>query len=372
MRTDPVWEDDRRTPLPTLQGTAKADICVVGLGGSGLAAVQELLRHSVTVIGLEAKTVAGGAAGRNGGFLLAGTAKFYHRTVAQLGRERASRLYRLTLAQLDAMVAETPQVIRRVGSLRIATSTEEEADCREQLAAMQADGLPVLPYEGPQGRGLLFPSDGAFNPLRRCRLLAEQLVAAGARLFEHTPALTLTGSRVTTPQGEVTCGRVIVAVDGGLERLLPELAGTVRTARLQMLATAPTREVHVPRPVYARWGYEYWQQLEDGRLALGGFRDLGGEAEWTDAAEPSAVVQRALTRFLRRHLGVRAAITHRWAAPVGYTQSGLPMLAEVRPGLWAAGGYNGTGNLMGALCGQAAARLALGEASDLLALLRPS
>ena len=56
-------------------------------------------------------------------------------------------------------------------------------------------------------------------------------------------------------------------------------------------------------------------------------------------------VQRALERRLRDTLGVHAPITHRWAATVGYTDSGLPVVGEVRPGVWAIGGYCGTGNV---------------------------
>jgi glycine/D-amino acid oxidase-like deaminating enzyme len=62
-------------------------------------------------------------------------------------------------------------------------------------------------------------------------------------------------------------------------------------------------------------------------------------------------------------------VTHRWAASVGYTDDGLPVLAEVRPGVWAAGGYGGTGNVVGALCGRAAARRALGLPDEMAALL---
>jgi glycine/D-amino acid oxidase-like deaminating enzyme len=136
-----------------------------------------------------------------------------------------------------------------------------------------------------------------------------------------------------------------------------------------MIGTAPTREITVPRPVYARWGYDYWQQLDDGRLLLGGFRDVGGEDEWTDDATPSARVQGELEHFLRNRLCVRAAITHRWAATVSYSNSGLPVFDEVRPGVIATGAYSGTGNVLGALCGRAAARLALGERDGLCDLL---
>lgn len=358
-RSVPIWEDRRWDSLPALEGEAEADVCVIGLGGSGLTCIEELLGLGQSVIGIDAGMVGGGAAGSNGGFLLAGSAAFYHRSVALLGRERARRIYAQTIEEIERMAAELPGVVRRTGSLRIAASPEEEADCREQLEGMQADGWPASWYEGPEGRGLSIPTDGVFQPLERCRLMAGRLIQAGARLFERTSAESISCPKITTPRGEIRCRRAIVAVDGRLEQVLPELAGRVRTARLQMLATAPAPEVDFPRPVYRRWGYEYWQQLPDGSIALGGYRDLGGEEEWTMDSSPSTTVQEALEKFLREGIGVRAPITHRWAASVGYTSSGEPIFEEVRPGVWAIGGYNGTGNIIGAIYGRRAARAAL-------------
>jgi glycine/D-amino acid oxidase-like deaminating enzyme len=65
-------------------------------------------------------------------------------------------------------------------------------------------------------------------------------------------------------------------------------------------------------------------------------------------------------------------VTHRWAASVGFTPDGMPLLEEVRPGVWVAGGYSGTGNVIGGLCGRAAAQLALRGASELAEVLAPS
>ena len=369
MSNTPIWDDGAWQPLPSLDGEVDADVCVIGLGGSGLACVGELLELGQRVVGVDAGLIAGGAAGRNGGFLLAGLAPFYHDAVAALGRERARRIYLRTIAQIERMAAETPAAVRLVGSLRIADSAEEQADCERQLAAMRADGLPAEPYDGPAGRGLLLPTDGGFNPLLRCRALARRAIGAGALLFERSPAIEVQGTLVTTARGRVRCRQAIVAVDGGLAKLLPELAGRARDARLQMLATAPAPEIAVPRPTYLRWGYEYYQQLRGGEVALGGFRDEGGAAEWTDRITPTQPIQDALDRFLRERLGVRAPVTHRWAATVAYTASGLPIVAQPRPGVWAIGAYSGTGNVIGAICGRGAARLAVRGESDLVAEL---
>lgn len=342
--------------LPALHGDLQADVCVVGLGGSGLSCALELGRLGARVVGVDAGDVGGGAAGRNGGFLLAGLAAFYHVAIARFGRERARALYQLTLDELARIILEAPATIRRTGSLRIAESVEEERDCEQQLAAMRADGFPAQAYAGPEGRGLLVPHDGTFQPLERCRSLAREVLQSGAQLFESSAVESIASGVVQTAEGRVHARHIVVAVDGALDLLLPELAGRVRTARLQMLATAPTGEVSVPRPVYARWGYDYWQQRPDGAIALGGARDVGGEAEWTHERAPSATVQHALERRLRESLGVRAPITHRWAASVGYTPNHLPIVSEVRPRVWAIGGYSGTGNVVGSLLGRGIAR----------------
>jgi glycine/D-amino acid oxidase-like deaminating enzyme len=363
--TAPVWEEGGWRPLPSLDRPVEADVCVVGLGGSGLSAVLHLLADGQRVVGLDAGGVAGGAAGRNGGLLLAGIAAFHHDAVRELGRERAVQLYRLTERARERELNEAAGGARRTGSLRIAQDEVELADCQVQYQQMRSDGLAAELYEGSEGRGLLFPGDAVFNPLARCRALAERALAGGAALFERSPAVSFEPGLVSTPAGSVSCGAIIVAVDGRLAELLPELAGRVRTARLQMLATAPVDAPRLPRPVYRRYGFEYYQRTADGRVALGGFRDQAGAAEWTTDARPSGDVQDRLERFLRQELGVSAPITHRWAASVGFRPSGagtdlLPLAARPRDGLWAIGGYNGTGNLVGAELGRAAAAAATG------------
>ncbi len=367
---DPVWREPDQPALPELTRAERADVCVVGLGGSGLACIRALLVARRRVIGIDAHSVAAGAAGRNGGFLLGGLAMFHHDAVDRFGRETAAAIYDETLLQISRMAEETPSAVRRTGSLRIAVDALEREDCARQIEAMRRDQLPADAYEGPEGAGLLFPADAAFNPALRCRELAAHAVADGARLFERSPVVSLDTGCVETPSGVVHADDVVVAVDGGLERILPELRSRVRSARLQMLATAPAPELHQVRPVYSRWGLDYWQQTPDRRVVLGGCRDVGGEAEWTTDAMPTNIVQAALDRLLRDTVHVDAAVTHRWAATVAYTQSGLPILEMARPGVWAIGAYSGTGNVVGALCGRAVAELIVTGRSRVADLLR--
>ena len=364
MRTTSVWDADGGLSLPALHGEHHADVCVVGLGGSGLACVDRLLKEGLSVIGIDAGTIGGAAAGRNGGFLRAGTSLFYHEAARKYGVDRAARMYSATIVERERLLARFPAIARRVGYLRLAHDAEEARDCREHLASLQEAPFPATWYDGPFGIGVLIPDDAVIDPLARCRLEAAEVVAKGARFFEHSKAEAVSGEAVETAQGVVQCHLTIVAVDGALPAVLPELNDRVWPVRLQMLASSPHPVGLLPHAISSRWGWDYAQQLPDGTIALGGCRDVGGDAERTTDRSVTDAVQGALDQRFREMTGVEPNVTHRWAATAGYTPDGLPVLGEIRPGVWATGGYCGTGNLFGAACGRAIAKLALGLTSD--------
>ncbi|HEX7918750.1 MAG TPA: FAD-dependent oxidoreductase, partial [Gemmatimonadales bacterium] len=170
----PIWSDGSSLGLPPLRGEVWADTVVVGLGGSGLAAVLELLARKKTVVGIEAGSVGSGAAGRNGGFLLAGLHDFHHKVVKGHGRAAADEIYRLTMAELERVATETPEAVRRTGSLRLASDAEELEDCKAHFDALRVSNFPREWYQGPEGQGVLIPTDATFQPLVRCRQLARR------------------------------------------------------------------------------------------------------------------------------------------------------------------------------------------------------
>lgn len=360
--TTPAWHDlamvPGQVPVATpdvLVGRDAADLVVVGMGASGLEAAAAAARLGADVVVLDAVGIAAGAAGANGGFLLAGLAMFHHVAVAALGRDVAVAWYHRTLAELDRLGDREP-TFRRTGSLRTAAGDDEEADVAAHLAALRDDDLPAEAYDGPLGSGLLVPGDGTFHPVARCRRLAVAALEAGATLVAPASVTAVRPGTVTVAglDRPVATARVLVAVDGGLDRLVPTLAGRVRTARLQMLATAPTDDVAIDRPVYHRHGLDYVQQRPTGEVLLGGGRDVGGDAEWGAAPEPSDRVQAHLDGWLRR-LGVTADVTHRWAARAAFTEDRMPVDERIADRVHVVGAYSGHGNVLGGLLAREAA-----------------
>jgi gamma-glutamylputrescine oxidase len=360
-----AWDTDPAVAawpgLPPLDGDGTADACVVGLGGSGLAAVEAFADAGLSVVGVDAGRVGAGAAGRNGGLLLGGGAPAFHEAVSRWGETVAAALYRATLGELDRLADQLgPEVVRRAGSIRLAglpggdeNRSAEWADCARQEQAMRAAGLAVERYAGPLGEGLFFPDDAQANPALRVVRTAERL-AGRARLYEGTKVRAIRARSVVTDAGQVSAGLVVVAVDGRLELLLPQLADLVRTARLQMLSTTPVLTGRLPCPVYARWGYDYAQQDAAGRLYVGAGRDRFVDAEWTTDSQPTEPVQRYAEEVATRFAGQPVHVEARWAASVGFTEDGRALCLPVDDGMVACGGYSGTGNLVGPVAARAA------------------
>ena len=84
---------------------------------------------------------------------------------------------------------------------------------------------------------------------------------------------------VHTDRGAVRCDRLVHCTNAWCGDLLPELQGKVMPIRNHVVSTAPlaplTREAG-GSAFGLHPGFVYWVQREDGRVILGGFRDLDG------------------------------------------------------------------------------------------------
>ena len=75
-----------------LQGRLDTEVAVIGAGITGTATALWLARAGVRVRLLEARSIAAGASGRNGGFISDGTTSSYATTIQRYGHEQARRL----------------------------------------------------------------------------------------------------------------------------------------------------------------------------------------------------------------------------------------------------------------------------------------
>jgi glycine/D-amino acid oxidase-like deaminating enzyme len=330
-------------------------VVVVGAGVTGCSCALTLAEAGVRVQVRDAREVAGGASGRNGGFALRGAALPYDEAKATLGADTARWLWKLTEQALDRIELLAGDALRRAGSLRLAVDAAERDALDREVAALREDGFAAewvaeLPprLDAIYCTAVRTPRDGALQPARWVRRLARRAAEAGAEIVERSP-VDLEDLDVPT---------AVVAVDGQLPALVPALARGLRAARGQVLATEPLRERLFDVPHYARHGYDYWVQTRDGRLVLGGKRDTSLDAEYTSSEETTDLIQGRLDSFAADLLGYRPRVTHRWAGTWSTALDRLPVVGRlpVRDGLWVAGGYSGHGNVLGFACGDLVAR----------------
>jgi glycine/D-amino acid oxidase-like deaminating enzyme len=365
-----LLEEAPARPAVTLDGPP--DVIVVGGGVTGCSCALALARAGLRVRLHEAREIAGGASGRNGGFALRGAAIPYPAAVDRLGGEAALGLWRLTERALDAIEALAGDALRRVGSLRLAADEAELAELREEADALEQDGIAVerldeLPasLRGLFAGGLRHPGDGALHPARWVRRLAGHAAAAGVELRERSPVTSLE---------ELDAETVVIATDGYTSGLVPELDAAIAPTRGQVIVTEPLGRDVFPGPHYARHGFDYWQQLPDGRLVLGGKRDAALAEESTGLEAVTEPVQAALEAEAARLTGLRPRVEQRWSGIWGTTADALPLAGPLpgREGVWVAAGYSGHGNVLGFACGELVGRAIAGEPAPELALFEPA
>jgi len=369
---NPYWLEDEIPARPSPRHDGRVDVAIVGAGVTGCSAALRLAEAGRTVRVYDARGVAEGASGRNGGFALPGGATRYDIACETYGRERARELWRWTEAEAERLAELAGNALREVGSYRLAADEEEREQIRAEYEAMCEDGFEVEWLDDLPGvlagrfHGVIAHArGGSIQPARFVRGLAARAAEAGAELREH--------ERVDDVC-DLDAEQVVVATDGYGHGLVRELAEAIWPTRGQVIVTEPLDRVLYDRPHYARQGFDYWQQLPDGRMLLGGFRDVSILDELTDVETTTPVIQASLERFLGELIGEPPRISHRWAGIFGLTQDMLPLVGRVpgRDGVWVAAGYSGHGNVLGFACGRLVAGAILGETSPQLELFDPA
>jgi gamma-glutamylputrescine oxidase len=366
------WLEDERPAFPQHRNSGRVDVAIVGAGVTGCSCALALAQAGLRVRVHDAREVAGGASGRNGGFALRGAAPPYDVARAEFGAERAASLWRLTERALERLAGLAGDAFRRTGSLRLAADSEEAESLLAECEALRSDGFEVEWRPELDGRlagrfhGAIFhPTDGSIHPARWVRRLALRAAGAGAEIREHDHVTALE---------ELDADQVVLATDGYTQGLLEPLDRAVKPARGQVVVTEPLVAEYFACPHYARHGYDYWQQTPDLRLVLGGFRDSAVREESTAEERTTPGIQARLEAFARELVGFAPTITHRWSGIFGITEDRMPLVGPMAgyDGLWVACGYSGHGNVLGLVCGELVGRAIAGQSVPELALFDPA
>lgn len=349
--------------LEPLQGRREASVCIVGGGFAGLNTALGLAeRGAEGVILLEAKQLAFGASGRNGGFVFGGFSAGEQALLDALGPDRARALYagtqdavglirsRIGGYQIDCdhtdrgvlwanwfrdrkLLLDRREFMARHFGVRWALVGEEEL--REMVVSSRYHGA------------LFEPNAMHFHPLKYAHGLARAAVSRGVDIHEHSPATSLvrTGSgwRVTTPQGQVDCAQVVLACGGYLAGLRRDVDAAVLPIATYVMATEPLGErlnesLRTRAAIYdTRFAFDYYRPLPDTRLLWGGRVSVFDRS-------PRAVrrlLYRDMLKVFPQLEGV--AVESAWSGLMSYARHEMPQIGRIDRGLWLAQAFGGHG-----------------------------
>lgn len=368
------WQTRAANRLPTWRPASptRVEILVVGAGLAGASAAATLRRAGREVLLIDALGPGAGASGRNAGFVMLGNAMDYPRHVEALGRALAR--------QLLALGRENHRLVRErhgarcghqaTGSWMLAERGEPRARATLERAAalLDEDGVEVRLEPAPDclrgfGSALAILEDGAVDPARLLASLVADTPGVRGRVAALDDATGTALVRVADDTVELRFDRALVCANAFTRALLPELAAWLTPQRAQIHVTAPAPR-RLARPCYAGFGYDYFRQLDDGRVLVGGRRHLHRHAEQTGEAEPTAAVQADLDVYRRAHLPFAdVPVERRWAGIMGFSVDEMPILGRLptRERVHACTGFTGHGLSMAVACGRWAAQAMLGD-----------
>ncbi|MBA3455800.1 MAG: FAD-dependent oxidoreductase, partial [Deltaproteobacteria bacterium] len=184
-------------PAPPLTRDLDVDVAIIGGGFTGVSTAYHLSRRfpDRSIVLLEAKRLANGASGRNGGLMLNGISVLEDDPDI-LAREHA--VTRAAIDEVEALIREHNLDVRfrRTGCYQIATSQRSAEAAHalvEQLATrgLPLEFIPAAKLEHVRGAygAVLDPTEGLLVGTDLIRAMRPLLVAQGVQIYESTPVL---------------------------------------------------------------------------------------------------------------------------------------------------------------------------------------
>ena len=376
---------------PALTEAIECDVAVVGGGLAGLSAALELAQRGLHVVLLEAKEVAWGASGRNGGQAIHGLACDQETIESQLGLADAKRVWAMSLEAID-MIRERIASHRidcdwRDGYLGLATNRRKAAELAEwadRMADVYGHSFTRI-SETDVGRwiaspryvgGIHDPHSGHLHPLKYSLGIARAASEAGVRLFENSPVTRVEQGatvRLTTAQGEVRARQALLAGNVYLQGIAEQLETRIMPVGTYIVCSKRIDPALCDSLVPSRsavcdtnFVLDYFRPTNDHRMLYGGRVSY---STMTPHNLADSMRQRMVGTFPQL---AGTGIEFAWGGFVDITMNRAPDFGRLGSNLYYLQGFSGHGLALTGLAGRLVAEAMQGDTArfDVFARLK--
>lgn len=355
------------SPFRRLEGSERAEVCIVGGGFTGVAAALELAERGISVILLEQNQIGWGASGRNGGQVLGGYGpemSEFDKYAKVYGANNASEAWNLGVECVDIIKDRVAKYQIDCdltwGYLDAAMKQSELEDLKQSKQILEAQGYKseqrfvtgaetksVIGSDRFVG-GLVNMGWGHCHPLNLVRGEARVAEKLGAKICEDARVDKITykddGVEVDTGHGKVKAEKLILAGNAYLGQLVPKLAARVLPAGSYVIATEPLGESLAKKIMpenYAvcdqRWALDYFRMSPDHRMLFGGLATYTG-------LHPRDIEGRVRPNMLKVFPELKdVKIDYVWGGYIGIGLNRIPQVGQLNERAYFAQAYSGHG-----------------------------
>lgn len=359
------------------------DVAIIGSGIVGLSAAIHLktLRPNWQIAVLERGVLPFGASTRNAGFACFGSVTELLDDLQQTPEEEVWALVERRwrgLQRLRERVGEERMLYQQLGGYELFRPEEEAVfqQCVERIGAFNQN-LCAITGE-PDTYKIVNDRIGAFGFQHTKRLILNRLegqlhtgkmieallqiaVEKGIRLFNGVVIrdwqANAQGVQLETESGwEIHSNKILITTNGFAQQLLPELS--VQPARNQVLITKPIPGLKWQGTFHYDRGYFYFRDIE-GRVLLGGGRNLAKQAEQVAEFGTTELIRNALLKLLQEVIlpDQSFEVDTWWSGIMGIGEVKKPIVQKIAPNVAVAVRLGGMGVAIGSLVGEEGAEL---------------
>lgn len=355
----PSWYAATRGEPPemrVLPGPLDVDVCIIGGSLAGLAMAEALARRDWSVALLDSGRI-GALAARGSGLVTPGFCEPVERIIDRVGIETAQALWRLTvqaighirgsLAGFDGAALSPGEGHLAVARADRQTAVRRRADLIASAFATRAEFWPTdqvrtLLKSRRLHQGVCYADAFHIHPLNYALALAGAVRRAGGRVYEETPVSAIdlghVRRRVVTPHGTLRARHIVLAGDDDMAALYPPLRDMTMTLACPTGIMAPSDD-----RLARAFGYA-------GTVTTGGAGGAhrivaGGKLLWSSDLTTRRTPPWRFESQLRQEIGyiypalADAPMEMAWYGQADYAVHRMPLVGELRPGLWLAGAF---------------------------------